>query len=97
MNQPSGPMARLRGDWSFAVGKSPVFYGWIMAVITTPGILLSVPGQTMGMAVFAGAFIEITELIRTELSLAYMLGAITSAFLQPGPVAGSMSMGQGVH
>lgn len=80
MNQPSGPMARLRGDWPFAVGKSPVFYGWIMAVIATLGILLSVPGQTMGMAVFADAFIEVTGLTRTELSLAYMLGTITSAF-----------------
>ena len=80
MNPPSGPIARLRGDWPFAAGKSPVFYGWIMAVIATLGILLSVPGQTMGMAVFADAFIEVTGLSRTELSLAYMLGTITSAF-----------------
>jgi MFS family permease len=80
MNHPSGPIARLRGDWPFAAGNSPVFYGWIMAVIATLGILLSVPGQTMGMAVFAEAFIEVTGLSRTELSLAYMLGTITSAF-----------------
>ena len=33
----------------------------------------------MGMAVFADAFIEITGLSRTELSLAYMLGTISSA------------------
>ena len=72
-------MARLRGDWPFAVVISPVFYGWIMAVIATLGILLSVPGQTMGIAVFADAFIDVTGLTRTELSLAYMLGTIASA------------------
>ena len=33
----------------------------------------------MGMAVFAEAFIEVTGLSRTELSLAYMLGTIFSA------------------
>ena len=80
MNQPSGLIARLRGDWPFPAGKSPVFYGWIIAGISTLGFLFSVPGQTMGMAVFADAFIEVTGLSRTELSLAYMFGTIASAF-----------------
>ena len=73
-------MARSRGDWPFAAGKSPVFYGWIMAVIATLGILLSAPGQTMGIAVFADAFIEVTGRTQTELSIVYMMGTITSAF-----------------
>jgi len=34
----------------------------------------------MGMAVFADAFVEVTGFTRTELSLAYMLGTIKSAF-----------------
>ena len=80
MNQPSGRIARLRGDWPCPAGKSPVFYGWIIAGISTLGFLFSVPGQTMGMAVFADAFIEVTGLSRTELSLAYMFGAIAIAF-----------------
>ena len=51
----------------------------------TLGFLLSVPGQTMGMAVFAEAFIEVTGLTRTELSLAYMLGTISSAAFLSNP------------
>jgi hypothetical protein len=79
MDQPSGLFARLRGDWPFPAGKVPVFYGWIIAGISTFGFLFSVPGQTMGMAVFADSFIEVTGLSRTELSWAYMFGTIASA------------------
>jgi OFA family oxalate/formate antiporter-like MFS transporter len=70
---------RLRADWPFPAGNTPFFYGWVIAVLSTLGFLFSVPGQTMGMAVFADAFIEATGLSRTELSFAYMLGTITSA------------------
>ena len=40
---------------------------------------MSLPGQTVGMAVFTDQFIEHFGLTRTELSLAYLLGTITSA------------------
>ena len=76
-------MARLCGDWPFAVGKSPVFYDWIMSVIATLGILLSLPGQIMGVAVFLDAIIDVTGLTRTDLFLAYMLGTIKSVFSNP--------------
>lgn len=70
---------RLRADWPFPAGRLPIFYGWVIAVVSTLGFLFSVPGQTMGMAVFADAFIAATGLSRTELSFAYMLGTITSS------------------
>ena len=79
MTGSSGIARRLRGDWPFPASKTPVFYGWVIAVLSTMGFLFSVPGQTMGMAVFAESFIEVTGLSRTELSLAYMLGTISSA------------------
>ena len=79
MTQSSGVARRLRNDWPFPASKTPFFYGWVIAVLSTLGFLFSVPGQTMGMAVFAEAFIEVTGLSRTELSLAYMLGTISSA------------------
>ena len=80
MNQPPGPMAPLRGDWAFAVGKSSVFYGSIMSVIATLSILLIAPGQTMATAVFSDAIIDVSVLTRTELSLASILGTITNVF-----------------
>ena len=72
-------VGRLQGDWPYQAGRIPIFYGWIIAFISTLGLLFSVPGQTMGMAVFADAFIVSFGLSRTELSLAYMLGTIGSA------------------
>ena len=51
--------------------------------MSTLGFLFSVPGQTMGMAVFADHFIEHLDLSRTELSTAYLFGTIGSAFLLP--------------
>ena len=41
--------------------------------LVDPWVLMSVPGQTMGMAVFTDPFIEAFGLNRTELSLAYLL------------------------
>ena len=83
MNHANGLLSRLRADWPFAAGKTPFFYGWVIAVVSTLGFLFSVPGQTMGMAVFADAFISVTGLSRTQLSLAYMLGTIASAVFLP--------------
>ena len=41
---------------------------------------MSVPGQTMGIAVFTDPFIEAFGLTRTELSLAYLFGTVSSSF-----------------
>lgn len=43
------------------------------------GFLFSVPGQTMGMAVFTDPFIEVLGLTRTQLSIAYLFGTMGSA------------------
>ena len=40
---------------------------------------MSIPGQTMGMAVFTDPLIEVTGLSRTELSMAYLIGTVTSS------------------
>lgn len=71
----------LRSDWPYAAARAPVFYGWAIALLSTLGFLMSIPGQTMGMAVFAESFIEATGLTRTQLSTAYLLGTLSSAFL----------------
>ncbi|MBA58967.1 MAG: MFS transporter [Gammaproteobacteria bacterium] len=67
-------------SWPFDPKKTPFFYGWVIWIFSTLGFLLSVPGQTMGMAVFTDQFIEIFSLSRTELSMAYLFGTIGSAF-----------------
>ena len=74
------PLRRLREDWPFPAASQPYFYGWTIAVVSTLGFLMSIPGQTMGMAVFADDFIDAFGLTRTELSTAYLFGTTASAF-----------------
>jgi len=49
-------------------------------LFSTVGFLFSIPGQTMGMAVFTDPFIEVLGLTRTELSMAYLFGTVASSF-----------------
>ena len=66
-------------NWPFNPSKVPFFYGWVIWALSTLGILFSIPGQTMGLAVFTDSFIEILDLTRTELSLAYLFGTVGSS------------------
>ncbi|MDA0977703.1 MAG: MFS transporter, partial [Proteobacteria bacterium] len=66
-------------SWPFDPKRSPIFYGWVVWLFSTVGFLLSIPGQTMGMAVFTDTFIEVLGLSRTELSMAYLVGTIGSS------------------
>ncbi|MEM9622619.1 MAG: MFS transporter, partial [Pseudomonadota bacterium] len=74
-------LGRLRGDWPFPAARAPFYYGWVIAAVSTLGFLFSIPGQTMGMAVFSDEFIRVFGLTRTELSLAYLFGTVGSALL----------------
>lgn len=67
-------------SWPFHPRRTPFYYGWVIWVFSVLGLLLSVPGQTMGMAVFTDYFIEVFSLPRTELSLAYLFGTLGSTF-----------------
>ncbi len=72
---------KLRTDWPFSVKNSPIFYGWVIWLVSSFGIVMSIPGQTMGMGVFTDHFIDAFGLSRTELSVAYLFGTISSAVL----------------
>ncbi|WOJ92827.1 MFS transporter [Congregibacter variabilis] len=66
-------------NWPFDPRRSPIFYGWIVWFFSTAGFLFSIPGQTMGMAVFTDTFIEVLDLSRTQVSMAYLLGTVASS------------------
>ena len=74
------PELKIRSDWPFPIERSPVFYGWVIWLVSSIGFVMSIPGQTMGMAVFTDHFIEAFGLSRTELSLAYLFGTLGSSF-----------------
>jgi MFS transporter, OFA family, oxalate/formate antiporter len=69
----------LPAGWPYDVRRFPVFYGWVIWLLSTLGFLLSVPGQTMGMAVFTDDFMVAFGLSRTELSTAYFFGTLGSS------------------
>jgi len=68
-------------SFPFRVNKFPFFYGWIILLAGTIGVLASIPGQTMGVSVFTDHLIKALNIERTSLSLAYMLGTVASGLL----------------
>lgn len=69
----------IPANWPFDPRRSPIFYGWIVWFFSTAGFLFSIPGQTMGMAVFTDTFIEVLDLTRTQVSMAYLIGTVASS------------------
>jgi sugar phosphate permease len=65
----------------FDPARWPFFYGWMILAFGTLGMLMSVPGQTVGVSVFTDFLIDAHDLPRKYLSLAYLIGTTTSALL----------------
>jgi MFS transporter, OFA family, oxalate/formate antiporter len=67
----------------FAPRRWPFFYGWMIVVVGTLGMLASSPGQTIGVGVFTDDLMAVLGLNRVHLSQAYMVGTIGSSLLLP--------------
>ena len=68
-------------NFPFHPGKIPFFYGWVILIASTVGVLASAPGQTMGVSTFTDYLIEHIHISRNQISSAYMIGTIGSSFL----------------
>lgn len=66
-------------DFPIEPKRFPVFYGWVIVVLSTLGICASMPGQTIGVSVFTSRLSEALGLSSMELSVTYMLGTLLSA------------------
>ncbi|MFY0652747.1 MAG: MFS transporter [Cyclobacteriaceae bacterium] len=64
----------------FDPSKWPFFYGWIVIGLGTLGILVSIPGQTIGVSTFTDSLIDVLSINRDQISLAYMVGTVLSSF-----------------
>ncbi|MFO7975670.1 MAG: MFS transporter [Candidatus Hydrogenedentota bacterium] len=76
-------MSNKTANWPFAPKRCPIFYGWPVLAAGTLGVLMSVPGQTMGVSVFTDSLLGVLAMSRTQLSIAYMAGTVASAVLLP--------------
>ncbi|MBC8260143.1 MAG: MFS transporter [SAR324 cluster bacterium] len=73
----------FKTNFPFAPSRFPVFYGWVIVVVTTLGIMSSIPGQTMGVGVYTDFLIQSSHLSRMQISMSYMTGTILSSLLLP--------------
>lgn len=65
----------------FDPARLPFFYGTVVLVCGTLGVLASAPGQTVGVSVFTDFLIQAHQLSRSWISFAYLAGTIGSAVL----------------
>jgi len=68
-------------DRPFSPSKTPIFYGWIVLGFGSLGMLMSIPGQTVGVSVFTDYLIEALSLSRNSISMAYLVGTVSSALM----------------
>ena len=76
-------MPRLAPHFPFSPAKFPFFYGWVIVAVATLGIVMSIPGQTMGVSVFTDHLIRVTGLTRLQLANTYLVGTLVSSLLLP--------------
>jgi MFS family permease len=74
---------RESGRWPFDPARVGVYYGWVVLVAGTIGMVASVPGQTAGVSVFTDSLTDSTGLGRLSISVAYLIGTGASGFLLP--------------
>lgn len=65
-------------NFPFAPARWPFFYGWVVLLGGTVGIIFSSPGQTIGVSAFTEPLIEALRVDRMALSLAYGVGTVAS-------------------
>ena len=66
-------------NFPFDPARLPFFYGSVVLVCGTLGVLASAPGQTVGVSVFTDFLIQAHHLSRSWISFAYLVGTIASA------------------
>jgi MFS transporter, OFA family, oxalate/formate antiporter len=73
----------VAGRRPFDPSRVRFYYGWVILVAGTLGVVASIPGQTAGVSVFTDDLAGATGLSRLQLSIAYLIGTGASGFLLP--------------
>src|SRR5690606_32481199 len=79
--RPLGDFMPFWANFPFSPRRVPIFYGWVVLVVATLGIISSIPGQTMGVSVFTDPLMGALGLTREQISLAYLFGTAASSLL----------------
>ena len=73
----------FRPDVPFRPSGFRIYYGWVVLVASTIGLVMSAPGQTIGVSVFTEPLLAETGLSRLQFSNAYLLGTLASGLMLP--------------
>jgi sugar phosphate permease len=65
------------------VEGSPIYYGWLILLAATFGMIMTAPGQTFGVSVFLDPIIADLGLSRPAVSLLYTIGTLVGSFSLP--------------
>ena len=65
------------------INTCPVFYGWVILVASTIGVVLTSPGQTYAISAFIDSFIEDLGVSRSLVSTLYTVGSLAGSFALP--------------
>ncbi len=68
---------------SRVVARTPFYYGWVVLLAATFGMLMATPGQTLGVSVFLDRIIVDLGLSRATVSLLYTVGTLIGSFSLP--------------
>jgi MFS transporter, OFA family, oxalate/formate antiporter len=79
---PEGHAPGARTGVSF-VQRVPFFYGWVIMLAGTLGMIMTSPGQTYATSIFIEGFIVDLGISRTLVSTLYTLGTLSGAPLLP--------------
>jgi sugar phosphate permease len=74
-------VSRNPSNIPFAPSRVPFFYGWVIVAVGTLGVVMSAPGQTMGVSAFTEHLLDALGVSREQLSLAYLIGTATSGLV----------------
>ena len=65
------------------VDYMPFFYGWVILIAGTLGLVMTSPGQTYAISIFIEYFIGDLGLSRSYVSTLYMIGTVSASFAMP--------------
>lgn len=65
------------------VQKTPFFYGWVILIVGTLGIIMTSPGQTYAVSIFIEHFITDLEISRSLVSTLYAVGTLVGSLALP--------------
>lgn len=68
---------------SRVIDLSPVYYGWVILAAGTFGMMMTTPGQTVGVSIFIDRIIADLGVSRAAVSLMYAGGTLIGSFALP--------------